>query len=103
MPYFCHSTKRVHYEECNNIISLCSRNLNGGLLRDITVKDRSERDDGTVVKRERRIDDDGITIEKRKRDKEIFDKDEDDRDTKVRIGKAKNDDDGGIEIRREEK
>ena len=46
---------------------------------------------------------DGITIEKKKRDKEIFENDEDDRDTRVRIGKDEEDDAAGIEIRREDK
>lgn len=75
--------------------------------RDVRVTEREERDDGTVVKRERRVDDDGIVIKKSKRDREIFDRDEDDRDTEVRIRRERrernndDDDDPAIIIERD--
>ncbi|HEX2969115.1 MAG TPA: hypothetical protein VHO46_08400 [Bacteroidales bacterium] len=47
----------------------------------------TERDDGTVIKRERRIDDDGVVIKKKKRDRRDGDNDK----TELRIKKEKND------------
>lgn len=73
--------------------------------RDIDVESREVRDDGTVVKKERRVDEDGIVIKKRKRDRDILENDEDDRDTEVRIkrdrDRDRDDDDAGIIIKRD--
>lgn len=76
--------------------------------REIDVESREVREDGTVIKKERRIDDDGIVIKKRKRDRDILENDEDDRDTEVRIRRNRDkdrddddDDDAGIIIKRD--
>lgn len=63
--------------------------------REVRITDRDN--DGTVIKKERRIDDDGIVIRKKKRDRDILRKDEDDRDTEIRIKRERGrdrDDDG---------
>lgn len=63
--------------------------------RDVRMTEREERDDGVVIKRERRVDDDGIVIKKKKRDRDIFNKDEDDNDTEVRINRNRDRDRDG--------
>ncbi|MGE5406583.1 MAG: hypothetical protein ACM3NR_02630 [Methanosarcina sp.] len=54
--------------------------------RDVTIKERDA--DGTVVKRERHIDDDGVVIKKSKRDRDILNNDGD-KDFSLKVRKER--------------